>query len=156
MEDKMLVLQSSDGETFKVDINISNMSTTIKDMLEDVSESPQLAIPLPNIKGEILKKVLSYCKYHHENPDKLVEKEGEDQICEWDETFLTNVSKEMQIEIILAANYLDIKSLMNFMCKMFAKSMLGKTPEQLREMLSAFFNYTCTFSSSNYPSIHLQ
>ena len=52
-------LQSSDGETFKVDIEIAKQSVTIKTMLEDLGmdEGEDEIVPLPNVNAAILKKV---------------------------------------------------------------------------------------------------
>ena len=52
-------LQSHDGETFFVDVEIAKQSVTIKTMLEDlgVDEDDEEGVPLPNVNGAILRKV---------------------------------------------------------------------------------------------------
>ena len=52
-------LQSSDGEIFKVDVEIAKQSNTIKTMLEDLGmdEEEEEIVPLPNVNAAILKKV---------------------------------------------------------------------------------------------------
>lgn len=69
-------------------------------------------IPLPNVTGKILEKVVAYCKYHTEHPtavseDKKDEKRTDD-IIGWDLDFC-KVDQATLFELILAANYLDIK-----------------------------------------------
>ena len=39
-------------------------------------------------------------------------------------------------EIMKAANYLDIRGLMDSSCKMVANLIMGKSPEQIREVLN--------------------
>ena len=53
-------LQSSDGETFPVDVDIARQSVTIRTMLEDLGmeEEEDEVVPLPNVNAAILKKVL--------------------------------------------------------------------------------------------------
>ena len=53
-------LQSSDGEIFKVDIEIAKQSVTIETTLEDLGmgdEGDDDPVPLPNVNAAILKKV---------------------------------------------------------------------------------------------------
>ena len=125
-------LQSSDGEIFPVDVEIAKQSVTIKTMLEDlgmddgvrtVLESWGLnvrflvfqdeeVVPLPNVNAAILKKVIQWATYHKDDPplpedDENKEKRTDD-ICSWDADFL-KVDQGTLFELILAANYLDIK-----------------------------------------------
>ena len=64
-------------------------------------------------------QVLEYCEHHRGDPLPAADAEqNQDEtrkrttdISEWDQKFIT-VDQEMLFEIILAANYLDIKSLL--------------------------------------------
>ena len=57
-------LQSSDGEKFEVDKAVAFESETIKRMIQDIGEHSVL--PLPEVRGNILAKVIEYCKFHVE------------------------------------------------------------------------------------------
>ena len=63
-------LQSSDGEIFKVDVEIAKQSMTIKTMLEDLGmeEDEEEPVPLPNVNAAILKRVIQWCTYHKDDP----------------------------------------------------------------------------------------
>ena len=109
-------LQSSDGEVFSVDVEIAKQSVTIKTMLEDLGmdEDDEEVVPLPNVNAAILKKVIQWATYHKDDPplpedDENKEKRTDD-ICSWDADFL-KVDQGTLFELILAANYLDIKVL---------------------------------------------
>lgn len=63
-------------------------------------------------------QVLDYCEHHRADPLPTAESESQDEtrkrttdIGEWDQKFIA-VDQEMLFEIILAANYLDIKALL--------------------------------------------
>ena len=64
-------------------------------------------------------QVLEYCEHHRGEPLPSADSDqSQDEtrkrttdISEWDQKFIT-VDQEMLFEIILAANYLDIKSLL--------------------------------------------
>jgi hypothetical protein len=60
--------------------------------------------------------VLEYCEHHRGEPADADPHQDETRkrytdISEWDQKFIT-VDQEMLFEIILAANYLDIKALL--------------------------------------------
>ena len=54
-----------------------------------------------------------------------------DIVPEWDAKFV-EVEQEMLFELILAANFMDIKSLLDLTCAKVASMMKGKTPEEIR------------------------
>jgi S-phase kinase-associated protein 1 len=104
-------------------------------------------IPLPNISHTILTKIIEYCKYHHENPlpdDKTEDMKRLDNIHPWDKKF-TEVDQDTLFQFILAANYLDIKSLLELTCKTVALMIKGKSPEEIRKTFSMYiFLYILT------------
>ncbi|KAJ3330468.1 hypothetical protein HDU76_005601 [Blyttiomyces sp. JEL0837] len=118
-------------------------------MLEDVGDS-DTPIPLPNVKGEILEKVIEYCIHHKDDAIPPAEEDKDafdaarkrtDDIDEWDATYI-KVDNERLFEIILAANYLDIKPLLDLGCKTVANMIKGKTAEQIREMFNIENDFT--------------
>jgi len=54
-----VTLSSSDNQVFTVDKEIAEKSMLLHNMLEDVGESDNV-IPLPNVTGDILKKVMHH------------------------------------------------------------------------------------------------
>ncbi|KAK9666779.1 hypothetical protein RND81_14G210600 [Saponaria officinalis] len=63
-----ILLKSNDGEEFEVDVVVAEESLTIKHMIED--DCADSVIPLPNVTGKILSKVIEYCKKRVELVDK--------------------------------------------------------------------------------------
>ena len=112
-------LQSSDGEVFPVDVEIARQSVTIKTMLEDLGmeEEEDEVVPLPNVNAAILKKVIQWSTYHKDDPPPPEDDENKekrtDDISSWDSDFL-KVDQGTLFELILAANYLDIKVIITF------------------------------------------
>ncbi len=66
-----VILESSDHQSFTVDVDVAKKSTTIKTMLEDLGvsseEGHEERIPLPNVRGEILSLVIDWSKEHQVN-----------------------------------------------------------------------------------------
>jgi len=147
MATQSVKLESSDDQVFEVPRNIAEMSVTVKHMLEDINPGSDTdnPIPLPNVTGKILSKVIDYCKYHNEHPDAPSdEKKDEkrtDDIIPWDKEFC-DVDQPTLFELILAANYLDIKPLLDLTCKTVANMIKGKTPEEIRKTFNIKNDFT--------------
>jgi S-phase kinase-associated protein 1 len=137
--EEVLTLISSDGEDMELPVKVAQMSETIRNLIEDTGiDAP---IPLPNVTGKILRKIIEYFTYHSENPGNACTGEGSEDICEWDRQFL-NVDQETLFELILAANYLDIKTLLDVCCKTVANMIKGKTPEEIRRTFNIKNDFT--------------
>ena len=121
----MVKLKSSQGEVFEVEEDVACMSQLVKNMVEDSGADEE--IPLPNVKTAILSKVLDYCKFHKDAPPAEIQKPlksanlAECGVREWDVEYV-DVEQEILFELILAANYLDIKALLDLTCAKVASA----------------------------------
>ena len=89
-------------------------------------------IPVHNVKGGILSMVVEYTQYHVKaNTAKDGKPLSEEEVKTWDSNFV-NVEQMTLFELILAANYLNIKSLLDLTCMTVAEMIKGKTPEEIR------------------------
>jgi|EP00029_Vermamoeba_vermiformis_P006309 S-phase kinase-associated protein 1 len=138
-------LESSDKKEFVVPVEVASQSVTIKNMLEDLGSDNDAPIPLPNVSAKILEKVITYCKYHHEHPTPQSEEKKDekrtDDIIPWDREFC-QVDQATLFELILAANFLDIKPLLDLTCKTVANMIKGKTPEEIRKTFNIKNDFT--------------
>ena len=141
-------LQSSDMEIFKVDVEIAKQFVTIKTMLEDLGmddAGEEEVVPLQNVNAAILKKVIQWAQYHKDDPPPPEDDENKekrtDDISSWDSDFL-KVDQGTLFELILAANYLDIKGLLDVTCKTVANMIKGKTPEEIRKTFNIKNDFT--------------
>ena len=119
--------------------NISNNTEDCDD--EDVTE-----IPLPNVKAAVLRKVIEFCKHHSSEPMTEIEKplksaQMAEVVQKWYADFVA-VEQVLLFELILAANYMDIKPLLDLTCATVASMIKGKTPEEIRKT----FNIANDFS----------
>jgi S-phase kinase-associated protein 1 len=103
-------------------------------------------IPLPNVKSQVLKKVIEFCTHHLEQPMNEIEKPLKSQsmadvVQQWYANFI-DLEQQLLFELILAANYMDIKPLLDLTCATVASMIKGKNPDEIR----ATFNITNDFS----------
>jgi len=139
-----LQLKSQDGVSFPVKKDIAVHSALIKTMWS--GDKTETEIPLPNVRSSILKRVISFMQYHHDNPMKEIEKplkssNMREVVPEWDANFV-EVDQETLFELILAANYMDIKPLLDLTCAKVASMLKGKTPEQIRKQFNIANDFT--------------
>ncbi|GAA0167537.1 ubiquitin-protein ligase [Lithospermum erythrorhizon] len=132
-ERKKITLKSYDGEEFIVDEAVALQSQTIKHMIED--DCVDDVIPVPNVAGNILAKVIEYCKKH-------VEPTSDDDDVEAFDAEFFKVDQSTLLEIVLAANYLNIKSLLEHTCRSIADMIKDKTPEEIRQIFNIKNDFT--------------
>ncbi len=133
-----VVLISNEGDKFEVDISVVSHSNTIKDMIEVFTQDEP--IPLTTINSAITEKVMIFCDYIQNNPEDLEKLKTwlEDNtftypLPQWFDEFIS-VEQTILLEIIKAANFLDIQILLNFGCKSVARIIRFKTPEELQNI----------------------
>nr|CDS33361.2 S phase kinase associated protein 1 [Hymenolepis microstoma] len=141
-------LTTCDDGVFEVDASVIRQAVMIRDILDDVG--PDAAeddepIPLQFVNSAIFKKVIQWCQYHKDDAPQQDDDENKerrtDDISSWDQEFL-RVDQGTLFELILAANYLDIKGLLDTCCKSVANMIKGKTPEEIRKTFNIKSDFT--------------
>ncbi|XP_045831837.1 SKP1-like protein 1A [Trifolium pratense] len=143
--EKKILLKSSDGKTFEVEPAIAMQSQTIKHMIDD-NCADETGIPIPNVTGKIMAKVIEYCKKHVEATSS-----EKNPFSTFDREFVM-VDQPTLFDLILAANYLDIKGLLDLTCQTVADMITGKTPEEIRKT----FNIENDFSPEEEAEVRRQ
>jgi len=143
----MVSLTSSDGIDMTVERQVAQRSILIKNLLDDLpAEATNENIPIPNVNEAVLKKVMEWCEHHKNDPISTSDDDSDSRkkstdIEEWDQKYM-QVDQEMLFEIILAANYLDIKALLDVGCKTVANMIKGKSPEEIRKTFNIQNDFT--------------
>ncbi|KAL4190656.1 hypothetical protein AMTRI_Chr07g76780 [Amborella trichopoda] len=143
---KTIFLRSSDEEIFELAEDAAIQCETIKIMIEDGCTTSEKGIPLPNVSSKVLSKIIEYLN-HHVNDDKVKgkegdkgkgkegeeeEKKGETVLTKWDEEFL-KVDMQTHFDIALAANYLNVKHLLDITCLEIADRIKDWSVEDVRK-----------------------
>uniref|UniRef100_A0A1D1XIN7 SKP1-like protein n=1 Tax=Anthurium amnicola TaxID=1678845 RepID=A0A1D1XIN7_9ARAE len=149
---KKVTLRTSDGEEFVVDEEVAARSQTLKLIIDDGVTGA--SIPLENVTSGVLPKVIEYCEKHAQVDAKhaaflrpfcdgteLMDTVIDEELNSWDAKFV-NVDQATLFEIMLAANYLEIKSLLDLTCKTVADKMRGKSIKEIRDIFHIQNDYT--------------
>ena len=99
------------------------------------------------MSSSCLKKIIEYCEYHkkdepEEIPKPLKSCNLSEVVCEFDAKYIDIEDLEQIFEIIMAANYLDVKSLLDLSCAKIATLIKGKSPEEIRKTFNIVNDFT--------------
>ncbi|KAJ0116428.1 hypothetical protein N8I77_008228 [Diaporthe amygdali] len=154
-ENVRLQLKCNDGGIVPVDLPVAERSILLKNLIEDLGleAATTQPVPLPNVTQPVLEKIVEWCNHHRNDPLPTQDDDSESrkkttEIDEWDQKYM-QVDQEMLFEIILAANYMDIKALLDVGCKTVANMIKGKSPEEIRKT----FNITNDFTPEEEEQI---
>nr|CDM81290.1 unnamed protein product [Triticum aestivum] len=137
-----VTLRSDDGEEFVVQADtIAAASVLIKNMLEDGCAAG--VIPLTQVTGRILARVVDYCNRHYADADAATTfSSGDPELDRFDTDFVSGIDQDTLFDLLLAANYLEVQGLLDLACKTVADQMRGKTVEGMRAHFNIVNDYT--------------
>ena len=122
------------------------MSSIISEMMKDESDTEVSEIPLPNVRSDILIKVIEFCTHYKAEPMNEIEKplktgNMSEIVQKWYSDFIS-MDQATLFEIILAANYMNIQPLLDLTCAAVAGLIKGKTPEEIRKAFNIINDFT--------------
>ncbi len=137
-----LKLQSKDGKAFDVDRKNAFISTLVKTGLD--TDASATEIPIPGVKSDILEEVIKYMNHHKGIEPAIIEKPLRSKVMKdvckdaWDAKYIDHIGDNRQqlYDLILAANYMDIKSLLHLGCAKVASLIKGQPLEKIKDILS--------------------
>mmetsp|Transcript_5457 Transcript_5457/g.7908 ORF Transcript_5457/g.7908 Transcript_5457/m.7908 type:complete len:184 (+) Transcript_5457:258-809(+) len=142
---------SKEGDCFEVPLAVAQLSELVKmtveeDMLVDGEEQIVSEIPLPNVKGIVLKKVLEFCEHHCKEPLPKIARPLKshlmnENVPQWYADFV-DTEHGMLFECILVSNYMDIRPLLELSCASVAALMKCRTHVEIRELFDIVNDFT--------------
>ena len=149
-KDRIIFLIPSEGEKEEISLKAALRSGLIKSIIEINPDSTEIPLKL---KSEILKKVKEYLEHYKDKEPLEIERplpsnNFKECVDEWDYNF-TDIELSILFELILASNYLDIKSLLELGSAKISSILKGKTTEELKNI----FNITNDFTPEEEQQI---
>jgi len=150
-----LKLTSKDKKDFPVERKHAFISTLVKTSLETDDTSQE--VPIPGVAGPILGLVVEYMGHHKGQEPPLVEKPLRSKLMKdvvsdkWDAEFIDKIGENRQqlYDLILAANYMDVKSLLHLGCAKVASLIKGQPLEKIKEILDPKGGATTTTATTD-------
>jgi len=140
-----LKLCSKPGKSAK-DVTVDRKNAFISVLVKTSIENDETAteVPLPGVEGPILLKVADYMNHHKGVEPPIIEKPLRSKVMKdvckdnWDAEYIDKIGNDRQqlYDLILAANYMDIKSLLHLGCAKVASLIKGQPLERIKDILS--------------------
>jgi S-phase kinase-associated protein 1 len=140
-DDQIVNLISKDDIKFTINKKNCCMSVLVQTAINE--NSVDNVVPILSVNGKILEIIVTYMNHHQGIVPPEIEKPLKDKnlkniINEWDAKFIDTVSKNQQqlYDLILAANYMHIESLLHLGCAKIASLIKGEPLEKIKEILA--------------------
>ena len=132
--EKTIKVKSSDGKVIELSTKAASKSKLLSGVIQDYPEDSEF--PLNKINGETLEKVKEYLVHYQDSEPKQIEKplpkDFKDCVDEWDYKFIGDDNTQI-LAIIFAANFMDIKPLLELAAAKVATLIRGTTTESIRK-----------------------
>ena len=129
-------LKSKDGVQFEVEEKYLQNSKFLMDLIRDFKDSDE-ELNINDVNGATLAKVIEYLKHYEtekpkEIPKPLPNSDLKPILLEWDYNYITGLKLDEVIDLINAANFLDIPDLVNLASARIASEMTNCSVEDAR------------------------
>ena len=145
-------ITSSDLDDHSIGENIYKHSKYLNDLVlssKEISSDNEeiLTIKLDNLSSEVLLKVINFLEKYNNSPFEKIEKplKSDDlSYCVGKEylEFLDSMEMDLLFEVIKAANFLEIESLLDLTCAKVATMLKGKSVEEIRQTFGIENDFT--------------
>lgn len=128
-------LVSKEGEVFQLAKKAAFMSLTVNKILSD-ADSEDMRVPLPDVDSATLSKVVEYCNFCKNTIDGQRDKE-------WEKRFIDLFDDQALSKLTFAADYMEIKQLLDLASGKVASHFWGKRLEHIHpERFNVRIEYT--------------
>mmetsp|Transcript_48652 Transcript_48652/g.72196 ORF Transcript_48652/g.72196 Transcript_48652/m.72196 type:complete len:169 (-) Transcript_48652:236-742(-) len=139
-------LVSKEGDTYEVQISVAKLSKLVETTIDDENDEDVQEIPLPNVKATVLAKVIEFCTHYKEEPMTAIQtplksSKIEELVQKWYADFV-KVEQVLLFELVTAANFMDIKPLLDLTCLAVAVMIKGKSADEIRKIFNISNDFT--------------
>ncbi len=123
-----------DGNKLEIDTQSAKKSVLLNNIIQDYDLNDDIPI---NINSDILKIIFVYLEHYKDSEPEIIPKplpsgNLESFTDKWDVDFI-DLDKSVVLNLIVAANFMDIKSLLELSCAKIASIMKSMDPETIKK-----------------------
>ena len=137
MEAKIRKLKSEDNQLFEIEVESLKLSKFLNNLIIDFPDEED-EIEISQVNGKNLKLIIDYLNHHRteeikEIPKPLPSGDLKLYLDEWDYNYINPLSLEECIDLLNAAQTLDIEGIINLSSAKIASEMLIGTVDEVLE-----------------------
>ncbi|KAJ4705783.1 SKP1 [Melia azedarach] len=137
---KKISLKTADGQLFEVDEPVAMEFEIVKSFFDENEDATDdTVVPLPNVSAEPLSHIIEFCKAQVEFRKKRASK---DEVKTFNNDFIKEKTNDQIKEMILVANYLNIKEMLDFLTETVANRIKNKSVEYVRKFFGIENDFT--------------
>ena len=135
-----IILIASNNEKISLSKEAAMQSKLLETLINDLLDDDKSIFNFYDIKYEILKKIVDYLNYYNNNKHKKINRviaiyDFESEMNKWDIEY-TNIDINIIIDLIYAANFFDIKSLIELLTIKLDSIMMRKNPDLINKLIN--------------------
>jgi S-phase kinase-associated protein 1 len=141
---------------FVLSMAAAKLSGLLSELLDERDGVCETVLPVPNVDARVLRYVVEYLEHHAVHPSVTISRplkgtiRDKGIISEWDTAFLFtdlvqggDVKKhKLLVDCVLAANFLNIQSMLDLTCAAVADIIKGHTPDEIRDLFAIANDFT--------------
>ena len=143
-------LQCADDELIDVNMTDAKQSSLIKGLIDDGSaDDPDTPLPVTQVSASVMAKCMDFVAHMRESNSEpeieqpLPSNDLTQHVESWYAEYITkDVDQALLFDIVLAANYLDIKPLLKLGSAKIASLIKGKSIEEIRQFFQMDNDFT--------------
>jgi len=133
-----IILISKEGEEFEVPFLIVKLSKVLVELKQE-RNNERICMETPTISSKVLSELIKYGTYYIENPMKpiqlpLYSLRLSNLVQEWYAEYINSMEWELLLQMVNAANFLDIKPLLQLCCLGVVSKIVGRNANEVRPM----------------------
>ncbi|CAJ0934546.1 unnamed protein product, partial [Mesorhabditis belari] len=143
-EDIVFRLLTKEDKEFTMSKKAAQLCGTVNHYAENTGLTNDEAIStmepmtLPTVSNESLHHIVRWCEQHRNCPaweeEKWWQNERDAELTKWENEFMAELTSEQLYNVFLAANFMDIKCLLDKCAQTVADMIKGKSVEEIREI----------------------
>ena len=146
MSQPKVFLVSQEGQQFELEHREAVQSVTVRDLLAAVADDDgAVTVPLDNIAAATLDIAVRYMKHLADHPEQTPQAEGRRRdaaLSDSDREFTAACSMEELSRLALAANYLDVRALLDLALKSMAHRIHPVAPAEIKTLFGISRDFT--------------